>query len=183
MGLLTRIDPVQALRTTNSREAYPVQVRSSMLFMCIHPPIVTCMVGELQGSTCGSHETGYSGCSKHFGALFRIQGACVRVLHSLAAHSNSTTVCPIVCTGDELLVVAVHLLAGSSSPQRCLQREAQATVIRNFVTGLVTEPNKRFIIVGDMNDYDDSLKDAAADVPISKYDWPSLACDIWSSPL
>ena len=85
MGLLTRIDPVQALRTTNSREAYPVQVRSSMLFMCIHPPIVTCMVGELQGSTCGSHETGYSGCSKHFGALFRIQGACVRVLHSLVA--------------------------------------------------------------------------------------------------
>lgn len=80
-------------------------------------------------------------------------------------------------------MVAVHLLAGSSSPQRCLQREAQATVIRNFVTGLVTEPNKRFIIVGDMNDYDDSLKDAASDVPISKYDWPSLACDIWSSPL
>ena len=78
MGLLTRIDPVQALRTTNSREAYPVQVRSSMLFMCIHPPIVTCMVGELQGSTCGSHETGDSGCSKHFGALFRIEGACVR---------------------------------------------------------------------------------------------------------
>ena len=50
---------------------------------------------------------------------------------------------------------------------RCVQREAQASVIRELIENELTN-NKNIIVFGDMNDYSDTILDVENNVPISR---------------
>lgn len=64
----------------------------------------------------------------------------------------------------DLMVAGLHFIAFPLMAARCSQREAQATVIQDVMIGHTGES----IILGDLNDYDNSILDTAGDVPISK---------------
>jgi len=67
-----------------------------------------------------------------------------------------------------LLLVGVHFVAFPLTADRCAQREAQASVVRDL---LVTEglmKNYHVIVAGDFNDHDPTIVDEAGSVPISK---------------
>jgi len=71
-------------------------------------------------------------------------------------------------------MACAHLLAFPTDPARCSQREAQAMVLENAIAlELANEPSQpgakvHLIVLGDMNDYDGQLDDAASDVPVSR---------------
>ena len=62
------------------------------------------------------------------------------------------------------MVAGLHLIAFPLDAARCAQREAQAAVIQRATSAHQGE----IIILGDLNDYDHSVLDAAEDVPISR---------------
>ena len=68
------------------------------------------------------------------------------------------------------MVAGLHLIAFPLDAARCAQREAQATVIQRATSSHQGE----IIILGDLNDYDHSVLDAAEDVPISRVPLPSF---------
>jgi len=96
------------------------------------------------GSTCGSSKTGTHGCSKHFRADFK------------------------PCGDDSLnlTIIGVHLLAIPDSVPRCLEREAQATVVAGLVQEALLSGNE-IIVLGDYNDYDPDILDSNNNKPIS----------------
>lgn len=53
-------------------------------------------------------------------------------------------------------LVGAHLLAFPDDPNRCVQREAQASVLQGIVAGLFAKdgPQAQIIVLGDFNDYD-----------------------------
>lgn len=63
--------------------------------------------------------------------------------------------------------ISAHLIAIPTDPARCAQREAQAMVLRNVVSGYL---DKQFgvIVVGDMNDYDGDILDINGNKPLSR---------------
>jgi len=74
-----------------------------------------------------------------------------------------------------LLVVGVHFKAIPTDPPSCAKREAQASVIvenaRLIINGMKEEyPDKTpsVIVMGDFNDYDDSILDRNSNVPTSQ---------------
>lgn len=96
----------------------------------------------ISGSTCNYNTPGDSAVSKHLYTQFKV---------------GSTTI----------FFVVVHFVAFPTTPDRCAQREAQASVIRNLVS--TTAPaNNEVIIVGDYNDYDGVVLDVNNDMPISR---------------
>jgi len=98
----------------------------------------------VEGSTCGSSASGTHGCSKHFRADFK------------------------PCGDDSLnlTIIGVHLLAIPDSVSRCLEREAQATVVAGVIRDAVQDGNE-VIVLGDYNDYDPDILDSNNNKPIS----------------
>jgi endonuclease/exonuclease/phosphatase family metal-dependent hydrolase len=60
----------------------------------------------------------------------------------------------------------VHFIAIPTDPARCAQREAQAVIIRNVISGYL-QKQYGVIVVGDMNDYDNDTLDVNNHRPIS----------------
>ena len=68
----------------------------------------------------------------------------------------------------------MHLLAYPDDKVRCLEREAQATVIAAFMESNVVNTNEETIVLGDLNDFSPSMSDAANSKPISRFIYTSL---------
>jgi len=96
----------------------------------------------IAGSKCGSTSSGTYGVSKHLYTKFRVNGITIAL-------------------------ASAHYLAYPDDKTRCVQREAQATVLRDFVRAQTNFNTEEVIILGDLNDYDDVVIDAAGSVPIS----------------
>jgi endonuclease/exonuclease/phosphatase family metal-dependent hydrolase len=97
----------------------------------------------IAGNTCGyTGGSGNTGVSKHYVANFKISGVNVAM-------------------------IGQHLLAFPTDPSRCVQREAQESVIRGLVNQQIGN-QQEVIIFGDYNDYSDAVKDSANDVPTSR---------------
>ncbi|TPX56729.1 hypothetical protein PhCBS80983_g04336 [Powellomyces hirtus] len=70
-----------------------------------------------------------------------------------------------------MLVAGTHMIAYPDKPERCEKREAQATVLADTIRAHLAEnPSDQVIVLGDFNDYDDEVLDAAGviDTPISQ---------------
>jgi len=96
------------------------------------------------GSTCGT-STGDSGVSKHFFTRFEVENL-----------------------DKPLVVIGAHFLAFPDDKLRCLQREAQATVLRDLGQKEARDNGYHLAMMGDFNDFDPTFLDAAGDVPISQ---------------
>jgi len=96
-------------------------------------------------STCGDlPEPSYnSGVSKHFIARFNINGI------------------------GSISLIGAHLLANPTIPDRCIRREAQATVL-SLLAEKERIQGRQVIILGDINDYDADILDASNSVPTSR---------------
>jgi len=94
------------------------------------------------GSKCGSSNTGTSSVSKHYYTKFRVEGL-----------------------SKPLAMIGIHFLAFPDDKARCVQREAQATVIQQLSREL---SDSHIVILGDINDYDPDILDASGSVPISQ---------------
>jgi endonuclease/exonuclease/phosphatase family metal-dependent hydrolase len=64
-----------------------------------------------------------------------------------------------------IAMIAVHLLAIPDDQTRCVEREAQATVIASLVTPYV-EKEYEIVILGDFNDWDKDESDANDNLPL-----------------
>ncbi len=95
------------------------------------------------GTMCGSSRSGTSGVSKHLVAHFR----------------------PSVFPAFSL--IGAHLLAHPSDPDRCVQREAQATVLQSLIQKELAH-TAHVAVVGDFNDYDSVIMDARSSKSISQ---------------
>eukprot|EP01090_Pellita_catalonica_P006235 TRINITY_DN1643_c0_g1_i1.p1 TRINITY_DN1643_c0_g1~~TRINITY_DN1643_c0_g1_i1.p1 ORF type:complete len:427 (+),score=50.52 TRINITY_DN1643_c0_g1_i1:73-1281(+) len=96
------------------------------------------------GNTCGyTGSPGTYGVSKHFFTTMTV-------------------------SGKQLLLVGLHFLAFPDRTDRCVHREAQATVIRGIVEENGLAAGKEVIVLGDFNDYDPTVSDAAGNMPISR---------------
>jgi endonuclease/exonuclease/phosphatase family metal-dependent hydrolase len=69
--------------------------------------------------------------------------------------------------GLPLTVIGLHLLAFPEDPERRAAREAQAEVVRRLAAG-ETREGRLVLILGDLNDYDGEVEDAAGNVPITR---------------
>ena len=98
----------------------------------------------VSGTTCPSSKIGEKGCSKHYLTRFHITGL-----------------------ERPLTLVGAHLLSNPSDASRCLQREAQAQVLRELIDEY-HEPGDNLIILGDMNDFDAAAPDVGGQMPISQ---------------
>jgi len=98
-----------------------------------------------EDSTCGSlpDPTYTSGVSKHFIARFNVNGI------------------------GSISLIGAHLLANPTIPDRCIRREAQATVLSWMAENERTQ-GRQVIILGDLNDYDADILDASNSVPTSR---------------
>jgi len=97
----------------------------------------------ISGNTCGSTTaSGTSAVSKHYIAQFKINGA------------------PVTMYGQ-------HFLAYPTDPPRCVQREAQASVMRTLINTAISN-NQDIIVFGDYNDYSDKIPDSVNDIPTSR---------------
>lgn len=94
------------------------------------------------GTKCNSTYTGTSGVSKHYITSFNVNGLRVAM-------------------------IATHLLAFPDDQDRCVQREAQATVLAEVVQPYV-DKGFEIIIIGDLNDFEDVAVDRNFNLPISK---------------
>jgi len=84
-----------------------------------------------------------SGVSKHFIARFNVPGL------------------------GPLTLIGLHFLAFPVDPDRCIRREAQATVIKKVATAEL-QAGRQVIVLGDLNDYDFDVIDRSNSRPISR---------------
>jgi exonuclease III len=97
----------------------------------------------ISGNKCNyTGSSGTSAVSKHFWARFNISG----VTYTFTNH---------------------HFLAYPTTPDRCVQREAQASVMRSLINQAISR-NDEIVVAGDYNDYSDAVPDAVNDVPTSR---------------
>jgi len=96
-------------------------------------------------SSCGNlpNPSYESGVSKHFIARFNIPGL------------------------GPISLIGVHFLALPTTPDRCIRREAQATVIKNIAQN-ERNAGREVVILGDLNDYDRDILDASNSAPTSR---------------
>jgi len=97
----------------------------------------------MTGNKCnftGANST--TGVSKHFQAKFRINN----VNYTIFNH---------------------HFLAYPTQPDRCVAREAQASVMRGLINAAISA-NNEIVVFGDYNDYSDDVKDSVNSVPTSR---------------
>jgi len=93
-------------------------------------------------STCTSTYTGTKGVSKHYVTTVNINNMNVAV-------------------------IGAHLLAYPDDQGRCLEREAQASVLANMIQSYVDQKYE-IIVFGDFNDFDKDVADRNDNVPISQ---------------
>jgi len=74
----------------------------------------------------------------------------------------------VINLDQELVLIGAHLIAFPDVPDRCTQREAQATVLQNLAQKEAVDQDRHLILLGDFNDYDNSFLDAASDKAISR---------------
>jgi exonuclease III len=98
----------------------------------------------IPGSTCGSTYSGDSAVSKHYFTTFNIEGL-----------------------SKPLSIFGMHFLAFPDDPMRCVQREAQASVMRSLIAEAI-QAGHSVVALGDMNDFDGTIVDASKSVPISQ---------------
>jgi exonuclease III len=96
----------------------------------------------LSTTTCNSSYSGSQGVSKHY-------------ITSIAAN------------GLKIAIIGIHFLAYPDDEDRCVQREAQATVIQSIIEPYLTN-GYEVMILGDMNDWDKEVIDANNNLPISQ---------------
>ena len=96
----------------------------------------------IENSGCGYTETGHTGVSKHYITTFRWNDIKVAYF-------------------------AVHLLAYPTQPDRCAKREAQAKIMEQEIIKKVNEGYEIFLL-GDFNDYDESIEDLNDSKPLSR---------------
>lgn len=96
----------------------------------------------IAGTTCTSSYTGSYGVSKHYITTLSVGGM-------------------------KTALISMHLLAFPEDQGRCVEREAQATVIQQTVTPLV-EQGYEIILIGDINDWDNESLDLNNNKPISQ---------------
>jgi exonuclease III len=100
-------------------------------------------------SQCGySGENGTTGVSKHYITRFNF------------TNSNTDIVINVA-------MISAHLLAYPTDPERCVKREAQATVLQEQIYNLINE-GFEVIMIGDLNDWDNLILDANYNKPISQ---------------
>lgn len=97
----------------------------------------------IPGSKCGSTVSGTSGVSKHYFTTFNIAGL-----------------------SKPLTIFGMHFLAFPDDVIRCVQREAQASVIKHLVAEAL-EAGHSVVVTGDINDFDNTVLDASNNYPIS----------------
>jgi exonuclease III len=98
----------------------------------------------IPGSTCGSTISGDTAVSKHYYTTFNIDGL-----------------------SKPLSMFGMHFLAFPDDKIRCVQREAQATVIKNLIAQAIAQGHS-IVALGDMNDFDNTVVDASDNIPISE---------------
>lgn len=189
VALLTRIDPVIGLSRSSSRAAYPI-VGS------------TCGIGRSFSK--GQLRSGHAGLSKHYLAQFEISltlqekrhGGGGSKLRKIAAakegsksvfyqaksrlkssilSSTPTPSMPQDSFSFTLLLAGAHFLAQSDNADRCLRREAQATVLTRLLQGAIDRLTARrgrhrpieIIVTGDFNDHDSEAVGADGEQPLS----------------
>jgi exonuclease III len=96
----------------------------------------------IAGSKCGYTGTGSTGVSKHYITEFNINNM-------------------------KIAMVSAHLIAIPTDPQRCAQREGQATVLQSVIANYVSQ-GYEVIMLGDFNDYDNQVLDINNHVPLSQ---------------
>jgi exonuclease III len=97
----------------------------------------------LSGSKCGySGSVGSSGVSKHYITEFKFNNY-------------------------NIAFIAAHLLAIPTDPTRCVEREAQASVLQNVIFSYINK-GYEVIMIGDFNDYDAEVLDLNSNKPTSK---------------
>tara|TARA_E500000331_G_scaffold51181_1_gene44329 strand:+ start:3739 stop:4752 length:1014 start_codon:yes stop_codon:yes gene_type:complete len=96
----------------------------------------------IENSGCGYTETGHTGVSKHYITTF--QWNDIKVAY-----------------------FAVHLIAYPIQPDRCAKREAQAKIMEQEIIKKVNEGYEIFLL-GDFNDYDESIEDLNDSKPLSR---------------
>lgn len=99
-----------------------------------------------EDSPCGStlpNPTYESGVSKHFIARFNVPGI------------------------GPFSLIGLHFLAYPTDKERCIKREAQATVIKNIFEKEM-DAGREVIVLGDVNDFDADVLDASSSKPISR---------------
>lgn len=95
------------------------------------------------GSKCGyTGYTGSSGVSKHYITEFKFNEY-------------------------DVAFISAHLLAIPTDPSRCVQREAQASVLQSVIFGYINK-GYEVIMIGDFNDYDSEVLDINNNKPISR---------------
>jgi exonuclease III len=99
----------------------------------------------ISGSRCGFQGSSTSAVSKHFFATFNVTGL-----------------------NKPLLLIGAHLIAFPTTADRCAQREAQATVLRNLAEKEALSKKYEVAMLGDFNDFDPTVNDAAGNVPNSR---------------
>jgi len=99
----------------------------------------------IAGSQCGyKGSAGDSAVSKHYIASFNIAGL-----------------------PSPLTLIGMHFLAYPDDVSRCVQREAQASVIQSLIATALQEGHS-VIAMGDLNDFDGVVRDQANSQPISQ---------------
>jgi len=148
VALLSRVDPVSAPWRVNTRTAYPLE-QSSCGYERPTAASTTTTTTTATATAATSRTSFTTGTTKHLFARFELSRA-------------SEQLPPV-----RLLLLGLHLLAHPTDPERCAKREAQA---QNLVAELRAQlrEDEHLVILGDFNDFDETLEDAAGSQPISR---------------
>ncbi len=148
VGMLTKITPSVPLTRTDARAKYPVEY-----------------------SACGyTGEAGDTGVSKNYITEF-ILPTTYRNSGIMNEDMNNDDGIEIITNANEagglpVAMISAHLLANPNDPERCAKREAQAVVLQATIANY-TRRGYEIVLIGDLNDYDDQIKDVNTNVPLS----------------
>ena len=171
VALLTRIDPSASLQKSDSRVAYPIAGSSC---------------GISKSYSKGKARSGHVGLSKHYLAQFEISlPAAVasekkrKRVKSKYVKSRLVQESKSLFYGSKdqrftLLMAGAHFIAQPGNADRCLRREAQATVLNRLLQGNLDrlQAHKHplpveLLITGDFNDHDREAPGASGEMPLS----------------
>jgi exonuclease III len=176
VALLTRIDPSVTIVKSSSRVSYPIAGS-------------TC--GRTKSYSRGKARSGHVGLSKHYLAQFEItiqpeskpprRRVKTKYLKSRTVLSTATSESKSVVYAAQaraerftLLMAGAHFIAQPRNADRCLRREAQATVLNRLLQGSIDRLIARdhplpveLLITGDFNDHDREAPGASGELPLS----------------
>ncbi len=168
VALLTRIDPSVPLKRSSARVSYPIAGSSC---------------GLSRSFSKGQGRSGHCGLSKHYLAQFEISlsaGKTKPRRRSSRKYCKSRTVLEeseeLTAKSHKftLLMAGAHFIAQPENADRCLRREAQATVLNRLLQGNLDSLKARnhplpveLLITGDFNDHDGEALGASGEMPLS----------------